>query len=115
MGYQERFVLRQEADGGGFLFDRIEGEATSIPPEDYINYQTREDILRLPTPEKFPEGARAAPFFAWMQLTYGCPISCRICSTFKKGPELSVDQWSRVFSNMQQAGVFESRMTGGEP
>jgi len=115
MGYQERFVLRQEADGGGYHFDRIEGEAVSVPPEKFADYQSREDILALPTREKFPQGARAAPFFAWMQLTYDCPISCRICSAFKKGPEMSVDQWAQVFNNIQQAGVFESRMTGGEP
>ena len=112
---QERFILRQEADGGGYLFDRILGQATPIPPEQFAECQSREGVRKLPVPEKFPEGARVAPFFAWMQLTYECPIKCRICSAFKKGPELSVNQWANVFDNMHQAGVFEARMTGGEP
>lgn len=115
MGNKERFILRQEADHSGYLFDRTSGQATPIPPEEMPEQRSRKEVQVLPIQEKFPEGARAAPFFAWMQLTYECPISCRICSAFKKGQEMSVDQWAKVFNNMHQAGVFESRMTGGEP
>ncbi len=53
------------------------------------------------------------------ELTHRCPLHCVYCSNpmelSKRGTELSVEEWSRVFREAAALGVLQADFTGGEP
>src|SRR5712691_813105 len=61
------------------------------------------------------------PLWLLAELTYKCPLQCPYCSNpldfagarFK--PELSTDEWCRVFREAKALGVLQLGLSGGEP
>lgn len=110
------YYLRHEADGGGYLFHRATGSCYYIPPDLFLDNSRRREVRTLPKPKRFAKNARSAPFTVWTQLTHLCPLNCLTCgSTGDNTGQLTASQWQPVFIDLHSSGVFETRLTGGEP
>src|ERR1700690_595432 len=53
------------------------------------------------------------------ELTHRCPLHCVYCSNplelTQRSPELSTEDWSRVFQEAAALGVLQADFTGGDP
>lgn len=67
-----------------------------------------------PQPDAAPR-----PYTLVAELTYRCPLRCAYCSNPVRldaiGPELSTQDWQRVFGEAADLGVMQVTLTGGEP
>ena len=67
-----------------------------------------------PSPSAVPR-----PYTLIAELTYRCPLRCAYCSNPVRldamGPELSTQDWARVFGQAEGLGVMQVTLTGGEP
>ena len=60
----------------------------------------------------------SAPNRLYLEITRACNLRCRMCYNAggKSLPgEFSLAEWKFTLDQMEQAGVFEARLTGGEP
>jgi PqqA peptide cyclase len=59
------------------------------------------------------------PYTLVAELTYRCPLRCAYCSNptalARQRPELTTEQWLRVFREAESLGVVQLNLTGGEP
>lgn len=59
------------------------------------------------------------PFWLLAELTYRCPLQCSYCSNpldlKNHGPELTTDEWIRVFEQGRKMGAAQLGFSGGEP
>lgn len=61
------------------------------------------------------------PLAANIEVTYRCNLRCQMCGLWEKGliknhpPELSLDEYSKVFADLRKLGVSLVTLTGGEP
>jgi pyrroloquinoline quinone biosynthesis protein E len=59
------------------------------------------------------------PYTLIAELTYRCPLKCPYCSNpldlAAPEPELTTDEWCRVFEEAEALGVVQLHLTGGEP
>jgi len=64
-------------------------------------------------------GETPRPYTLVAELTYRCPLRCAYCSNPVRleamGPELSTEDWARVFREAEALGVMQVTLTGGEP
>ena len=113
----KRFLLREERGGTGFLFDRKTGKAEAVLPQGLAAYRASADVDSLPLLELTPSHARIAPFCVWVELTRACNLKCPYCGAPNQGASSSLPaaQIAEMFQQFAQCGVFEVRLTGGEP
>src|SRR3990172_6447646 len=113
----KRFLLREERGGTGFLFDRKTGKAEAVLPQGLAAYRASADVDSLPLLELTPSHARIAPFCVWVELTRACNLKCPYCGASNQGASSSLPaaQIAEMFQQFAQCGVFEVRLTGGEP
>lgn len=75
--------------------------------------------LRLrSTPPPLPRDSLAAPVRIYLEIGLRCNANCRYClnnSGSARPGELSTGEMLRLIENLARAGVFEVRITGGEP
>ena len=59
------------------------------------------------------------PYTLVAELTYRCPLRCSYCSNpvdwARRRNELGTDDWLRVFREVEDLGVVQLNLTGGEP
>jgi pyrroloquinoline quinone biosynthesis protein E len=57
------------------------------------------------------------PLVLLAELTYRCPLHCPYCSNPARfsGGELVTEEWSRVFGEAADLGIFHAALSGGEP
>ncbi len=62
---------------------------------------------------------RQAPLALLAELTYRCPLQCGYCSNpidwRRYIPEITTDDWRRVFAEASAMGVLHAHLSGGEP
>lgn len=138
-----RYVVRLEKNGA-FFFDRIERRVSTLTAEElglvmnatrkgrtknlpekleaFLKASGRPDfILKNPSGRlKIGKGENflAAPNRIYLELTRDCNLRCRMCynAAGKKLPkELSTAEFKALLDEMEMIGVFEARLTGGEP
>jgi len=80
---------------------------------------TERSPYRASRPVAASTGARAKyrPLVLLAELTYRCPLHCPYCSNPVRYPhgELSTEEWSRVFHEAAELGIFHLALSGGEP
>jgi len=132
-----RYKIRREAEGA-VVFDRVERcvfELTEIQFRSLLENQTptltgdreffRNANANFTILEPLREIRRnpdsrclAAPNRLYLELTRQCNLRCRMCynQAGRELPaELSLEQFRRLLDQMDRVGVFEARLTGGEP
>jgi len=59
------------------------------------------------------------PLWVNAEITYKCPLHCVFCYNpvdyAKYGPELTTDEWLRVFREARELGAVQLGLSGGEP
>jgi len=133
-----RYKIRREREGA-FVFDMqerlvstlLEGEVASVLASDNgmglpSNLEERRffrdgrpDFVLVQLPTYIGDtGWLAAPNRLYLELTRQCNLRCRMCYNAAGGPlpnEMSTGQFKTLLDEMDRAGVFEARLTGGEP
>ena len=63
--------------------------------------------------------AASRPLWVNAEITYKCPLHCVFCYNptdySRYGPELSTDDWLRVFRQARELGAVQLGISGGEP
>lgn len=131
-----RYKMRKEKEGA-FVFDRHERWVFYLSEEDlqkllqrkesiigqrpfYLN-GIRDFFLAEPLENvdtTHAEYCLAAPNRLYLELTRRCNLNCLMCynASGKVLPsELSTQEIKKLLDEMDKAGIFEARLTGGEP
>jgi radical SAM protein with 4Fe4S-binding SPASM domain len=132
-----RYKIRREAEGA-IVFDRVERRVfalTETQVTSLLEHQSpaatdgfeffcsgRADFIVVEPLKEVPPHPNfvslAAPNRLYLELTRLCNLRCRMCynQAGRKLPaELSLDQLRHLLDEMDRVGVFEARLTGGEP
>jgi radical SAM protein with 4Fe4S-binding SPASM domain len=114
-----QFVLREERGSSGYLFDRSTGKVTHVRPERLDEHRHRRDVEFLELREDTPRYARSVPFCIWLELTVRCNLQCIHCSVDAQARtdvgELGLRQVEEMLQQFVDFGIFEIRLSGGEP
>jgi radical SAM protein with 4Fe4S-binding SPASM domain len=119
------YKIREEKNGA-FLFNRIEGTANQISEKEYISMQNDPLIKNNPewqfikkeNRENLPDDCFSAPSRIYFELTRKCNLGCKACFNESSTPlenELSTKEVLDILDQLNAAGTFEIRFTGGEP
>lgn len=111
----------REERSGAMLFNVEKGEIKALNEQEYKD-KSKEllnaKVYKQKNRSKLPTDCYAAPSKVYIELTRKCNLRCSICYN-KSGPqlkdELSKNELFNLFDQLEKAGTFEIRFTGGEP
>jgi len=119
---QIRYKLREEREGA-MLFNQEAGTVKKLNEAEYQeilkNHDERLKLFKSKVPrEKLPKDCLSAPSKVYVELTRKCNLSCKYCYNKSHVSFLEELDKGKIFSTLEElekAGVFEIRFTGGEP
>jgi len=133
-----RYKIRKELNRA-FVFDRIKRKVITLTKEEFqeLDDFKRGKVHRLPEylqKKGFLEDGRAnfciienpyklgdflsAPNRIYLELTRKCQLKCRMCynsAGSALSDEMTDSEIKNILKEMDKAGIFEARFTGGEP
>jgi radical SAM protein with 4Fe4S-binding SPASM domain len=131
-----RYKLREEL-AGATLFDTITGATTEVKEGDYIDILRGQsekfsnifspgdygenvrnfELYKITAREKLPMDSLSAPSKVYLEITRKCNLSCKNCynKSNKADSKMSLAQAKKLIDVFSRNGVFELRITGGEP
>ncbi|MCX6803737.1 MAG: radical SAM protein [Candidatus Diapherotrites archaeon] len=119
------YKVREEKKGA-FLFDRKNGKAEQLTEEQYLSMLNNSLIKNNPEwqfiPKKnrdlLPDDCFSAPSRIYFELSRKCNLGCKACfneSSLPLDKELTTKEVLDILNQLNKAGTFEIRFTGGEP
>jgi len=123
------FLARKELNGY-YIFDKRERRVFYIGNEnekDLSNYENINintvvyDKYKNEVPEDLKNSVILAPNRVYLEITRNCQLNCNFCynkSGYNNGGargEMNLDELKRLINQMERTGIFELRITGGEP
>ena len=128
-----KYKLREERIGAS-LFNNLIGTTKILSEKEYKDslnkdskefsylYDKEEPLFKLYRPvsnrTKLPEDCLSTPSKVYFELTRKCNLHCRNCYNKSNSPlnyELSTEKIMKLIKRLSDIGVFELRLTGGEP
>ncbi len=117
----KRYKIREEREGA-MIFDMDNGRATMLSEDEYLNaLQTLKNYILIKSDRnrtELPRDCTSAPSKVYFEITRHCNLSCKYCynrSNIDFDKELPKERIFELVDEMNAMGVFEIRLTGGEP
>jgi len=118
---EKRLVFSLSEEELKSLLAARDGDASALQPalaEKHLFRDGRADFFVIEPPTLAGSGWLLAPNRLYLELTRKCNLRCRMCynAAGQALPsEMTTGQFKALLDSMNQAGVFEARLTGGEP
>lgn len=136
IGPKNRYKLREEREGAS-LFDTQTCSTVHVCEKDYLDilrYTSEKysflfkkgeygevvrgfDHFRIASRYTLPKDALSAPSKVYIEITRRCNLNCKNCynRSSREDSEIPFDKIKSLIDLFAQKGVFEFRITGGEP